>query len=419
MRKGLLWISVLIVLLASPLTLFAAAEQEETPAGEYPAEMDAWLQEAKLGPYEESPQDWDEITRLAKEEGEVVVYFSSSRIGTIAEVFEQVYPEITVSYFDLGSVQTVEKTVQEQDAGLYNADIIRTGGSGLVIYEMLNKNRIVNFIPDTVADDIPEALSEPLLVGLEEAIVFYYNEEFYGDTAPISNIWELTTPEWRGNSVIKTPLESLSNFMGVATIVEHADEMAAAYKRFTGEDIVLSPGVPDAGYEFIYRLLHNDLIILKSGSGVAEASGTRGQENPPVAITNYSYMRYNASKEFANRIIVDLDPISAVFYPTYFAIARQAPHPNAAKLFMAFLLASPDINSDTVLDPPYNEGRSLELLQGLIPYYQAGERSPRDDVPPPPGGEIWFDLNAWSVNPEFMWYDGPNVQDFWVQEAGE
>ena len=130
-------------------------------------------------------------------------------------------------------------------------------------------------------------------------------------------------------------------------------------------------------------------------------------------------MRYNASKDFANRIIVDLDPISAVFYPTYFAIARQAPHPNAAKLFIAFLLASPDINSDTVLAPPYNEGRSLELLQGLIPYYQAGERSPRDDVPAPPGGEIWFELDAWSVDPEFMWYDGPKVQDFWIQEAGE
>jgi iron(III) transport system substrate-binding protein len=347
----------------------------------------------------------------------VVVYFSSSRISTIAEAFEDVYPEIKVTYFDLGSVQSVEKTVQEQEAGLYNADVVRTGGSGQVIYELLEKNRIVNFVPDTVADEIPDQLEEPLLVGLEEAIVFFYNEEFYGDTAPFKNIWELTTPQWKGKSVIKTPLESLSNFMGVATIAQHADEMAAAYKRFAGKDIELSPGVPDAGYEFIYRLLHNDLVILKSGSKVAEASGKRGQQNPPIGITNYSYLRYNESKDFANKISVDIDPISAVFYPTFFAIARQAPHPNAAKLFIAFLLGKPEIDKDTVLEPPYTEGRSLELLQGVAPYYQAGERSPRDDVPPPPGGEIWFELDAWSVDPEFMWYDGPKVQDFWVQEA--
>jgi iron(III) transport system substrate-binding protein len=416
MKQRLLGIGILFLIAVLPMSLFAGGEPE-APTAEYPPEMEAWLQEAKLGPYEESPQNWDEIIQKAKQEGEVVVYFSSSRIGTIAEAFEDVYPEIKVTYFDLGSVQTVEKTVKEQEAGLYNVDVVRTGGSGQVIYEMLNKNRIVNFVPDTVAADIPSDLKEPLLVGLEEAIVFFASEEAYGSTPPIKNLWELTTPEWKGKSVIKTPLESLSNFMGIATLVQHADEMAAAYKRFAGKDIELSPGVPDAGYEFLYRLLHNDLVILKSGSKVAEASGKKGQQNPPIGITNYSYLRYNESKDFANKIMTGIDPVSALFYPTFFAIARQAPHPNAAKLFIAFLLGKPEINPDTMLEPPYTEGRSLELLQGMAPYYQAGERSPRDDVPPPPGGEIWFELEAWSVDPEFMWYDGPKVQDFWVQEA--
>jgi iron(III) transport system substrate-binding protein len=418
MKKRLRLFGVLLLAVLCPFALFAGGGQEAATEAGYPPEMEAWLQEAKLGPYEESPQNWDEIIAKANQEGEVVVYFSSSRIGTVAEAFEEEYPQIKVTYFDLGSVQSVEKTVQEHEAGLYNADVVRTGGSGQVIYELLKKNRIVNFVPDTVAKEIPRELKEPLLVGLEEAIVFLYNEEAYG-TAPIKNLWELTMPEWNGKSVIKTPLESLSNFMGVATIAQHADEMAAAYKRLTGKEIELSEGVPDAGYEFIYRLLRNDLVILKSGSKVAEASGKRGQSRPPIGITNYSYIRYNESKDFANKIMVDIDPISAVFYPTYFAIARQAPHPNAAKLFISFLMGSPEIDEDTKLEPPYTEGRSLELLQGMAPYYQAGERSPRDDVPPPPGGEIWFDLKAWSVDPEFMWYEGPKVQDFWVQEAAE
>ncbi|UCH73362.1 MAG: hypothetical protein JSU82_13560, partial [Rhodospirillales bacterium] len=89
-----------------------------------PPEMDAWLKQAELGPYQASPENWDEVVRKAKEEGEVVVYSSSSRIAKVADAFMAIYPESKVTSFDLGSVQSVEKTVREQDAGLYNADIV-------------------------------------------------------------------------------------------------------------------------------------------------------------------------------------------------------------------------------------------------------------------------------------------------------
>ncbi|PID59602.1 iron ABC transporter substrate-binding protein [candidate division KSB3 bacterium] len=385
-------------------------------AEEYPPEMDAWLQAAKLGPYEESPQNWAEIEKLAKEEGEVVIYSASSRIAKVAPEFEKKYPGIKVTSFDLGSVKTIEKTVGEQEAGLYNADIITTGGSGQVIHELLGKHRIVNFVPDMVADNIPQDLQDPLLVRINEAIVFLYNTEVY-DAPPIKNLWELTTPEWKGRAVIKNPLESLSNFMGICTIVQHADEMAEAYKKFTGEEIVLSDGVPDAGYEFIYRLLHNDLVILKSGSKVAAASGKKGQEAPPIGITSYTYLRYNDSKEYVNAIITGFEPVDSLIYPTYTAVARQAPHPNAAKLFTAFLMGDPEITLDSVIEPPYTEGKSAELLQGLAPYYEPGSMSPRDDVPLPKGGELWNELSSWTVDPDFMWYEGPKVQDFWIQES--
>ncbi len=400
---------------AAPATEQEVAQEEES---QYPPEMDAWLKEAKLGPYEESPQNWEEIERLAKEEGEVVVYSASSRIAKVADAFMAHYPEITVTYFDLGSVQTVEKTVLEQEAGLYNTDIVTTGGSGQVIHELLGNNRIVNFVPDTVADEIPEEYKNPVLVRVLEGIVFLYSTEAY-DAEPISNIWELTTPEWKGRVVIKTPLESLSNLMGVSTIVQHADEMAAAYERFAGEPIQLSEGVPDAGYEFIYRLLKNDLVILKSGSKVAESSGKKGQDNPPIGITSFTYIRYNESKDFVNGVMTDLDPVQILVYPTYTAIARQAPHPNAAKLFTAFLMGSPDIDLDTVLEPPYTEGQSAELLLGLAPYYEPGSKSPRNDVPLPKGGEVWTQLKQWVVDPDFMWYEAPKVRDFWIQYAGE
>jgi iron(III) transport system substrate-binding protein len=386
-------------------------------AGAVPAEMDAWMKEAQLGPYQSSPEDWDAVIQKAKQEGEVIVYSSSSRIAKVADSFMAIYPEIKVTSFDLGSVQTVEKTVREQNANLFNADIITTGGSGQVIHEMLNKHMMVNYVPEHYKDRIPVENRDPLLVRVNEAMVFLYNGEAHPDGQPATNIWAFTEPEWKGRVGTKNPLSSLSTFMGWATLVQHADEMAAAYKRHTGKDIELHEGVPDAGYEFVYRMLHNDLVIFKSGSKLGGASGKPGQDKPLVSYNNMTRIADNAKKGYVNRFFVDLDPAAKVIYPTYTAIARQAAHPNAAKLLTAYLLGSTELTADTKIARPYDSGKSLELLQGLAPYFDAGSASPRSDAPLAEGGEAWDEMKGWTADPDFLWKHGPRVRDFWIQES--
>jgi len=409
-------ILVLSLIIGLALGTFAFASGGSEVAGtEYSPEMDAWAKEAQLGKYDKN-QDWDDIIAKAKEEGEVIIYSSSSRIAAVGDSFSKMYPEIKVTSHDLGSVKTFEKTVGEQEAGIFNADIITTGGSGNFIYDLIANNRVVNFVPSMFADRIDKDNQSPALVRIMEAIVFMYNTEV-NDAPPITNLWELTTEDYRGKVVIKDPLASLSNLMGVATIAQHADEMEKAYKDFTGEKIVLSEGVPDAGYEFLYRLLHNDLIILDSGSKTTGASGKKGQTDPPVSITSFTYLRYNGTKDYTNGLIYPVEPADGVIYPTYTAIAARASHPNAAKLFTAYMLGDPDITLDTVIEKPFTEGKSLEILQGLAPYYEIGSVSPRNDVPLPEGGEAWNEMNMWVVDPEYMWYDAPKVQDFWIKES--
>ena len=118
-------------------------------------------------------------------------------------------------------------------------------------------------------------------------------------------------------------------------------------------------------------------------------------------------------------MIYPVEPADGVIYPTYTAIAARAPHPNAAKLFTAFFLGDPNITLDTVIKKPFTEGKSLEILQGLAPYYEIGSVSPRNDVPLPEGGEAWNNMNMWVVDPEYMWYEAPKVQDFWIKESGK
>jgi iron(III) transport system substrate-binding protein len=398
---------------AAAIALFSTAASFST-AKEVSAELDAWLLENNLGPHATAEENWEKIVAAAKLEGEVSVYTASGRIAKLVDHFQALYPGITLTVYDLGSVKTIEKTVREQDAGIFTADVITTGNSGQVMYELLGKNRIFNYVPAHFLDSIPEENRDPLLIRVNEAMVFFYNTEVHPNGAPISNVWELTQEKYRGKVGIKNPMSSGSSLMGLATLVQNPEEMAAAYKRLTGKDIVLGDGVPDAGYEFVRRMLANDIVIYKSGSKLADAAGKAGQDDALIAMGNMTYIARNDSKGNVNAIVSVLDPVARLVYPNFMSIGANAPHPNAAKVLIAYLLGSPEINIDTKLEKPYIEGPSFDLLQGLAPYHDAGSVSPRSDVPLPQGGEIWDEMKGWNVSAKFMWEQGPRLRDFWM-----
>jgi iron(III) transport system substrate-binding protein len=401
-----------VVFLVLFLSLGSAFAKPETTS-----EMLAWLKKAELGPYEPIKENWDAIVKKATEEGEVIVYTSSGRIQKLVKPFAKFYPGIKLTVHDLGSTKSVVKTKREQLAGIYNADVVTTGNSGQVIHEMLNKNLLVNYVPHHFKSRIPREYREPLLIRVNEAVVFFYNMEAFTNGSPVTNIWEFTESRFKGRVGMKNPMSSGSTLMAVMTLIQHPEEMAAAYKRYKGVDIKLSDGVPDAGYEFWARMLKNDVVIFKSGSKLAAASGKKGQKKPLLAFANMTYIARNDSKGFVNAIVQDLDPVAKLLYPTFTAIARQAPHPNAAKVFTAFVLGSTKLNKNSKLSKPYTKGASSDLLLGLAPYFDPGTRSPRNDVPSPEGGEVWDEMQEWHVDAYFMWKQGARIRDFWIQHS--
>jgi hypothetical protein len=50
--------------------------------------------------------------------------------------------------------------------GIFTADVITTGNSGQVMYELLGKNRIFNYVPSHYVDRIPSENRDPLLIVL-------------------------------------------------------------------------------------------------------------------------------------------------------------------------------------------------------------------------------------------------------------
>ena len=71
-------------------------------------------------------------------------------------------------------------------------------------------------------------------------------------------------------------------------------------------------------------MLKNDVVIFKSGSKLAAASGKKDKKSS-TCFANMTYIARNDSKGFVNAIVKDLDPVAKLLYPTFTAIARQAP----------------------------------------------------------------------------------------------
>lgn len=381
--------------------------------------FETWIKTSELGANQPPEENWDEITRKANEEGEVTIYSSSSSVSALAEDFMKLYPKIKVNAYDLGSEKTIEKVVREQQAGIFNVDVVNTAGTAQMIFDLLPNKRIVNYVPRYLTDKIPEELREPLLTQVIEATVLMYNADAYKDGPPVKNVWQLTEPDWKKRFAMKSPLGSLTSLALLASIVEHSDSFAKAYETYAGKPIELSDGIESAGYEFLHRLLKNDLVIYDSGSKLATASGLKGQNNPPITFSSMHYINKNGSDDYANAILYDIDPAGVFAYSTYTSIAGQAPHPNAAKLFIAFQMGSKDLTPDTKVEKPYREGESLKLLQGMAAYFKVGTFSPRTDVPLPKGGEKWPEAKKIFGSAEFQRDNVAAVNDFWVVETSQ
>ncbi len=349
-----------------------------------------------LAPAVAEPFDEKALYEAAKQEGEVNIYSYSSRVFKFGKTFEEKYPGITVKGFDMDSPEIVTKVLAEQSAKNYVADVIFLKDPSTVIHELYNRKLVSNYVPSDLENLIPQDYKTPLLVHHASVDALIYNNEKMS-APPVQSLWDLTTDAWKGRVIFSDP-QKLSEFVEVlATIVQHSDEMAAEYKRVFGSDITLSPGVRNAGYEWILRLLNNDVIILGSTNSVAKSVGLSEQADPPVGFTAYSRLRdkeKNPKLQFD--VMTDVAPVMGIATDVVVAMVNNARHPNAAKLLIRWMMGD-------------DKGG-----EGYKPYFVLGNFPVRRDVPPPKGSASLSDLKLWKADPTYVWNHGQEVLDFWV-----
>jgi ABC-type Fe3+ transport system, periplasmic component len=399
--------ALVLLTAASAMTIMSACGQDNKSSNtlsnavptDAPASSNANNASAPSADPSASPaaESVDELYAKAKEEGKLIVYSTSGRANDAAETFMKQYPGIKVEVSKVKSDEMMDKVTKEQDAGQFNPDVIITKEvSGAVEEEMVMTGRYLKYLPEDIAPmvDEPYRTQAEAYANYVEFRTLFYNKSTYAE-APVTNWWDLTTPEFKGKVYTADPLSSPAFMDLFTTMVINSDDMAAAYKEKFGKDIVLN-GTDNAGYEFIQELFDNGLIVLKGSDDVLDAIGKAKSEALGLAVSGD--VSKNEEKGWTIAPIYDIKPKTSVPDSGYFFIANKAPHEAAAKLFIRWMMGEKDGSGE-----------------GLAPFNEVGSWVPRSDVKTK--NDISFEeLNLWLFDGDALYKTAPKVRDFWIKQ---
>lgn len=254
------------------------------------------------------------LFQAARKEGSVIWYTSLALPSStaIAHAFKTKYTGIDVEVHRTGSERVLQRVMQEASANIKNADLIHTSDAGH--FELLKeKGMLLKYTPRGV---------EPFPAGFKDKDGFYFgmratlsviahNPKIVSEKDAPKTWKDLLNSKWKGKMVSAHP-----GYSGI--IMTHVLALVNMY-----------------GWDYFRDLSKNSLHLVQSANDPAGvvASGER-----PVGVNGAEYFYYKTRKQGNPiRIVYPQEGIPLVVSPV--AIAKDAPHSNAAKLFTEFIFA--------------------------------------------------------------------------------
>ncbi|OLC70466.1 MAG: hypothetical protein AUH87_04525 [Deltaproteobacteria bacterium 13_1_40CM_4_54_4] len=254
------------------------------------------------------------LIQAAKKEGKVVWYTSLAIPSStaIAHAFRTKYAGVDVEVHRTGSQRVLQRVMQEAGAGIKNADVIHTSDAGhFVLFK--DKGMLMKYIPKG-AEIFPAGFKDKdgFYFGMRATLsVIAYNPKSVAEKDAPKTWKDLLNPKWKGKMVSAHP-----GYSGI--IMTHVLALVNLY-----------------GWEYFRELAKNGLHVVQSANDPAGvvASGER-----PVGANGAEYFYYKTQRQGNPiKIIYPNEGIPLVVSPV--AIAKDAPHPNAAKLFSEYIFA--------------------------------------------------------------------------------
>ena len=178
---------------------------------------------------------------------------------------------------------------------------------------------------------------------LSKGNMFVYNPRLSPQGCPVQNIWDLADPAWKGKVAMQDPL-------GKPNIVEFFNQLKssgdaqlrAAYKAKYNKDL---PAGDSAAETWIKGLAKNKPILTSSDDDAAAAVASPNQKQERIALVSNAKFRDVKDKDYDMRVCTGMQPFAGYQYPKYAAIATKTKHPNAAKLFVYFMLTQEGVDT--------------------------------------------------------------------------
>ncbi|OLT34944.1 ABC transporter substrate-binding protein [Actinomadura sp. CNU-125] len=338
--------------------------------------------------------DLDALIAAAKKEGSVLAYDGSGDVKDVAEAFEKKYG-IKAEGVKSKSAATAEKMTREAQAENVTIDVALFEDGPMLVSQLLPQKIVKTWIPPDLAENIEEQNRNPLVM-ISKGYVFLYNPKLSPDGCPVKNIWELTDPEWKGRVMMQDPMGKGIFIQWFTQMSERgSDTLAAAYDKLGKGK--LETEEKDAAHEWVKLLAKNDPVLTGEDEDVAAGVSAPNQSQVKIGLLSTAKFRNIDQKNYDMRVCEGLVPWSGFMYPKYAVIATGSEHPNAAKLFVHFVMTE--------------EGFGLESGSGGVSGNKTVGQSPNT----PPGLTDWpkelYQFSPESLIADFRARQG--MKDFW------
>lgn len=274
--------------------------------------------------------DWEKTVAAAKKEGQLSVYFwQGGNLEKALQAFEKKFPEIKLNTVGGRGSSFVVRITSEMRAGKYLADICICGVTSP--YAVLHKQakaleplKNAFILPDVVDQSKwwegkhhyqdPEGEFIFAYWGRPAATRVAYNSKL-ANPAEFKSYWDLVNAKWKGKIVAVDPNESAGGWRGLY------------YK----------PGV---GSEFLKRLFGEMEITLIREDRQAVDWLAAGRFSLGLFLTKIPEAKAQglAVDEFTDTNFKEPPNLDTGANGTI-ALLKQAPHPNAAKVFINWFLS--------------------------------------------------------------------------------
>ena len=259
----------------------------------------------------------DSVADKAKAEGKASFYANITAIEPIIEAFDE-DTGVKCEYTRISTSKFMATVLTEFKAGKLMADVLQ---APLPVMEMLKEKGVLAPYRSAEADKYPDWASKDGVIqqfGIEYVGLIYNKELVKPEDAP-KRYQDLADPKWKDRIVMANPASHATTISWLIGLKENVFESEAEWM------------------DFVKGLAANKPMFVKS-FGPTPAPIESGEKAIGISMPKYIITKAPAPLDWARLE----QPLMGT--PRGIAIAANAKHPNAAKLFMDYFLSEKAMN---------------------------------------------------------------------------